>query len=174
MVVSFDDGCRNVLQNALPLLARHRFQAIQFIVAGLIGKRNERDIKHGDVPESLMDEAQIRDWIAAGHEIGSHSLTHRNLTRLDEAGAREQIFASKQKLEDLFGREVRHFCYPHGRWSERVRALVQEAGYATACAVTFGVNSPTTDLFALHRITPLSALGLLRKAGHRLLRKMRS
>lgn len=173
VVITFDDGCRNVWQNALPALARHRFQGIQFLVAGLIGGHNEWDTRHGEIREPLMDAAQIQEWLAAGHEIGSHSLTHRNLTRLDEVGAREQIFASKRKLEDLFGREVRHFCYPHGRWNEMVRALVQEAGYVTACAVTFGVNLPTADPFTLRRITPLSATGLLRKAAHRLMRKRR-
>ena len=57
-----------------------------------------------------MDAAQIRDWLAMfTQEIGSHSLTHRNLTKLKSADVREQIFGSK-KLEDLFGIPIRHFC----------------------------------------------------------------
>jgi peptidoglycan/xylan/chitin deacetylase (PgdA/CDA1 family) len=170
-VITFDDGYRNVLENAVEILARHRFRAIQFIVADLIGTRNEWDVVHGDVPEPLMDAEQIRAWLKAGHEIGSHSLTHRNLAKLSAADAREQIFASKKKLEDLFGAPIRHFCYPHGKWTPAVRDLVQEAGYATACTTEFGVNTSQTPRLELNRIVALSESELLKKAAHRLGRK---
>jgi peptidoglycan/xylan/chitin deacetylase (PgdA/CDA1 family) len=171
VILSFDDGYRNVLENALEALTRHRFRSIQFIVADLIGTRNEWDVVHGDVPEPLMDTAQIRAWLQAGQEIGSHSLTHRNLAKLKPADAREQIFASKKKLEDLFGVPIRHFCYPHGKWTPAVRDLVAEAGYATACTTEFGVNTNQTPPFELKRIFTLSQSELLKKATHRLARK---
>jgi peptidoglycan/xylan/chitin deacetylase (PgdA/CDA1 family) len=101
----------------------------------------------------LMDAAQVRDWLAAGHAIGSHSLTHARLTRLTVRDAREEIFASRKKLEDTFGVTVEHFCYPYGDWSEAVRDLVIEAGYRTACTTEFGVNTPATPPYALRRIT---------------------
>src|SRR5262249_33719327 len=144
---------------------------IQFIVADLIGKRNEWDVVHGDVPEPLMDKTQIREWLAAGQHIGSHGLTHRNLTKLSVADAREQILGSKKKLEDLFGAPVRHFCYPHGKWNARARDLVEEAGYATACTTQFGVNTARTPRLELSRVFVLSQSELLKKAGHRLKRK---
>lgn len=172
IVITIDDACRNVFDNALDPLARHGFRAIEFVVAGLIGGRNEWDVKHDDAPVPLMDAVQLREWLAAGHAIGSHSLTHRNLTRCGEAEAREEVFASRKRLEDEFGIEVRHFCYPHGRWNERVRDLVAEAGYATACTMDFGVNTPGADPFTLRRVAPLSASDLLRKAAHRLRRKV--
>jgi len=55
VVVTFDDGCANVFQNALPVLSRHGVKATQFLVAKLIGGRNDWMIKHGDAPEPLMD-----------------------------------------------------------------------------------------------------------------------
>lgn len=171
VAITFDDGSRNVLEHALGPLTMHGFTATEFIVAGLIGGRNEWDARHGDAPVPLMDAAQIRDWLAAGHAIGSHSLTHRNLTRCTGAEAREEIFASKQRLEDTFGVPVRNFCYPHGRSDARVRDLVGEAGYATACTTRFGVNPPGTDPLALRRIVPLSTRELLGKIAHRLKRR---
>jgi peptidoglycan/xylan/chitin deacetylase (PgdA/CDA1 family) len=60
--------------------------------------------------------------------------------------------ASKKKLEDLFGRRIRHFCYPYGDWNEAVRDLVVEAGYETASSTRFGVNTPETSPFVLCRI----------------------
>lgn len=171
-VITFDDGCQNVFDNGLAVLSRHGFHAIQFIVAGLIGKRNEWAVAKGEVPDPFMDEARIRDWLAAGNEIGSHTSTHPILKRLDLRAAREEIFGSKKKLEDQFGIPVRHFCYPFGKWNEAVRDLVGEAGYMTACTVRFGVNTSATPRLELNRVVPLSAAEWVTKAGHRLAQKM--
>jgi len=170
-VITFDDGCRNVLEHGLAPLSRHQFCAIQFLVAAFLGRTNEWDVAKGDVPEQLMDEAQVREWLAAGHEIGSHSATHRNLRHLAPAEAREEIFASKKSLEDRFGLEVRHFCYPYGSWNLAVRDLVAEAGYRSACTMRFGVNAPGAAPFELRRIIPLSSGETLAKIRHRLGRK---
>ena len=172
VVITFDDGAASVFTNALDILARHRFRAIQFIVAGLIGKRNDWDIAKGEVPDLMMDESQIREWLAAGHEIGSHTSTHPNLKRVPLSQEREEIFGSKKKLEDTFGVPVRHFCYPSGKWNEPVRDLVAEAGYLSACTVEFGVNTAATPRFALRRVTPLSGLEFLKKVRHRLVRRL--
>lgn len=171
-MLTFDDGYRNVWRNALPILARHQVKAIQFLVAGHLGRQNDWDVALGEKPEPLMDEAQVRDWLAAGHSIGSHSLNHRILKKLSPADAREEIAGSKKRLEDTFGVPVRHFCYPSGKFSPRVRDLVGEAGYQTACTVEFGVNRPGQSPFELRRISPLSRWELLAKACHRLKRKL--
>jgi len=167
VVITFDDGYDSVFRNALPVLAMHRFKATQFLVSGLIGKRNEWDIPHGANPERLMDEAQIREWLAEGHEIGSHTRTHPNLRKVSAAMARAEIFDSKKELEDRFGCEVTCFCFPHGTFNELLCDLVQEAGYKAATTVRFGINLPGTSPFALSRIIPLTPLDLLGKVRHR-------
>jgi peptidoglycan/xylan/chitin deacetylase (PgdA/CDA1 family) len=172
VVITFDDGCCNVLENGLEILSRHQFRAIQFLVAGFIGKHNEWDVAKGEVADTLMDETQVREWLAAGHEIGSHTSTHPNLKRQNLRAAREEIFGSKKKIEDAFGIPVRHFCYPFGKWNEAVRDLVGEAGYMTACTVRFGVNTSTTPTLELNRIVPLSGTEWFRKARHRLAQKI--
>lgn len=166
--VTFDDGCVSVLVHGIPLLARHNQRAIQFLVAAHLGGRNEWDVKKGDVPEQLMNTEQVREWLAAGHSIGSHSMTHRNLRHLNATEAREEILGSKKSLEDLFGVAVRHFSYPYGSWNPAGRELVQEAGYETACTMDFGFNNASTPRFELKRVFPLSSSELLRKALHRL------
>lgn len=153
IVLSFDDGFRSVLEHALEPLREHRFQAMQFIVADRIGQRNEWDLASGEIPEPLMDSAQIRDWLAAGHQIGSHTLSHPFLTRAPRERAREEISSSKKSLEDKFGVAVRHFCYPYGDWNPEVRELVAEAGYQTACTTEFGVNDPSGSALSLKRVT---------------------
>ena len=173
-VVSFDDGCLDVLQNGLPILKRYSVRAIQFIVAGSLGGTNEWDVAKGDVAARLMSESQVREWLAAGQEIGSHSMSHRNLRHLKSAEAREEIFGSKKSLEDRFGKPIDHFSYPFGSWNETVRDLVIEAGYKSACTATFGVNPPGTSSFELRRIIPLGAAQLSRKVLHRINQRYRT
>lgn len=153
VVLTFDDGFRNVFEHALEPLARHRLTAVLFLVPSLIGKLNEWEIREGETPEPLMDAAEVRQWLQAGHAIGSHSLTHACLPRLTMRDAREEIFASKKKLEDTFGAPVEDFCYPYGEWNAAVRDLVMEAGYRTASTTVYGVNTPATSPFALRRLT---------------------
>ena len=150
--LSFDDGFANAFKNALRPLAEHKFRAIQFLVVSRIGKFNDWEVQLGDVREPLMDMAMIKDWLAAGHEIGAHTLTHPMLTRLTLRDAREEIFVSKRKLEDLFGVPVRHFAYPFGDRNDAVRDLVEEAGYETACTTDFGMNTAATPPLDLKRL----------------------
>ena len=153
IVITFDDGYTNVLRYGLQPLAVSGFRAIQFLVADLLGQHNTWDVPLGEVPEPMMDAAQVRDWLAAGHDIGSHTLSHPYLTKLPAAKAREEIAASRKKLEDLFGRPIVHFCYPYGDWNEAVRDLVRAAGYTTACTTDPGVNRPGDSPFLLKRFT---------------------
>ena len=153
VVITFDDGYVNVLRHGLEPLANTGFQAVQFLVANLIGRHNEWDVAQGEAPEPMMDAAQVREWIAAGHDIGSHTLTHPWLTRIPVSVAREEITASRKKLEDTFGRPIQHFCYPYGDWNEPVRDLVADAGYQTACTTQPGVNTGSDSPFALKRFT---------------------
>lgn len=153
IVITFDDGYVNVLEHTLEPLAEAGLKAVQFLVAGLLGRCNEWDMTLGEVPEPMMDLEQIHDWLAAGHDIGSHTLTHPHLTALPLDRAKEEIVASKKQLEDFFARPVQHFCYPYGDWNENLRDMVQEAGYVTACTTDVGVNDAQTSPFLLKRVT---------------------
>ena len=102
-------------------------------------KRNSR---------SLSDE-EVKQIINTGFEIGAHTLTHRELTTLSLAEAKEEIRGSKAYLEDLLGREVKMFCFPRGKYDGRIVALVREAGFTGARTVEpFAFHVPT-DLFSL-------------------------
>jgi peptidoglycan/xylan/chitin deacetylase (PgdA/CDA1 family) len=153
VIVTFDDGYVNVLQYGLGPLAKTGFHAIQFLPADFLGKSNTWDTALGEVSEPIMDANQVRDWIAAGNDIGSHSLSHPYLTRISPAQAQEEVTASRKKLEDLFGRKIEHFCYPYGDWNPAVRDLVQQAGYHSACTTDPGMNDPNDSSFSLKRFT---------------------
>jgi peptidoglycan/xylan/chitin deacetylase (PgdA/CDA1 family) len=151
--LTFDDGFRDVFENALPVLQEQGFAGIQFLVADLLGRTNEWQQCAGDISEPLMDESHVRTWLAAGQEIGAHTCTHPWLTKISRGAAREEIVASKKSLEDRFGVRVDHFCYPYGDWNEPVRDQVMAAGYLTACTTRAGVNLPGSPPFELKRFT---------------------
>ena len=154
--LTFDDGFLSVYENALPVLQARGLKGMLFLVAGLIGKTDEWDLPVGEGPHPLMDHGQIREWLAAGHEIGAHTLTHPHLTQLPRQQARAEIFESKARLEDRFGVPVNHFCYPYGDRNEEITAMVAEAGFTDSPGVGVrtgpGTNLPDADAFALQRI----------------------
>jgi peptidoglycan/xylan/chitin deacetylase (PgdA/CDA1 family) len=151
--LTFDDGFLDLHKHALPLLEEQGFRGIVFLVAGLIGGTNVWQQAKGDVTEPLMDRMHVQDWLAAGNEIGSHTLSHPRLSRLSPTEAREEIGASRKQLEDIFGKSVQHFCYPYGDWNPAVRDLVAEVGYKTACTTEAGINTPETSPFEMKRFT---------------------
>ncbi|MBV9671541.1 MAG: polysaccharide deacetylase family protein [Verrucomicrobia bacterium] len=154
IVITFDDGYASSFEQAMNVLSDCGCKAIQFLVSGRIGQANNWD----ETKERLMDKLQGTDWLAAGHSIGSHTVTHADLTRLSEREVREEIVASRKSLEDTFGVAVNHFAYPYGYHDERATAIVQEAGYATAVTTEFGVNPVATNQWKLRRILAYGSL----------------
>lgn len=88
-----------------------------------------------------LDTAQLLDLCAMGMEIGSHGLTHSVLTRSDNV--RAEMAESKDKLEQLLGRQVTSFCYPFGRFNHGTALIARESGYRLA---------RTTQSFSIDRI----------------------
>ncbi len=79
----------------------------------------------------VMEAAQLRS-LAQRFEVGSHTLSHRFLSTLDDGAARRQISEGKQQLEDILGQPVQGFCYPGGQYRRRHMAMVRAAGFAYA------------------------------------------
>ena len=167
ITITFDDGFCSNLEAALPVMQELRCWSINYLVADRIGKTSDWEAVEGGEARPLMDEAQIRDWLAAGHWIGAHTCTHPRLSRIPRAQAKEEIRASKKKLEDRFGQPIEHFAYPFGDYDEEVVEMVREAGFRTACTMDRGVNDRGMDPFRLKRWTaryPTRTIGaLLRK-----------
>jgi len=148
IVITFDDGYASSFEQGMRLLESVGCKAAQFLVSGRIGKVNDWD----RTGEPLMDVPQIREWLSVGHSIGSHTVSHPDLTRLTLRESREEISASRKSLEDTFGVAVIDFAYPGGSYDERIVELVQEAGYSAAVTTEFGVNDAATNTYKLRRI----------------------
>lgn len=149
IVITFDDGFQNAVSESTPILAECGFKAIQFLVADR--RTNQWDIDIGYPAAPLIDDSQAREWLAAGHEIGAHTLTHPRLTRISVSEARREIFESKSRLEDRLQHPVRHFCYPYGDFDPAIQELVIEAGFETACSTEPGSNLDHPNRYGLRR-----------------------
>lgn len=149
--ITFDDGFRNNLYNALPILQRNGFTATCYGVSAMIGGANTWD--KGLVAEApLMSLQEWRIWHAAGMDIGSHTRHHANLTKLPQILARDEILVSRHELQDSIGCVVDHFCYPYGWFDSEHVNMVRAAGYRTATTTQRGRVQTGSDPYRLQRI----------------------
>lgn len=161
--LTFDDGYRDFADTVVPLLRRHGFGATVYVVAGLLGGRNDWD-PEGDRKE-LMTAAEVAAVRDAGMEVGAHGMTHVRLDgSIDAAALAREVSASRHVLADLVGRQVTGFCYPYGAHDPRTVAAVAAAGYDHACATG---RPPDPGLLALPRTYVGDRDGALRLAAKR-------
>lgn len=151
-IITFDDGYVDNLELAMPALQAHGFSATCYLVAEHIGDHNAWDADELRVRKPLMDMSRVRDWLAGGMHVGSHTLTHPHLPRLERAQKRHEIVHSRALLEDRLGIAVEHFCFPYGDHDDECLEHVAEARYATAVTTERGRVHPGHRLFALPRI----------------------
>ncbi len=101
--------------------------------------------------DGFMTVEQMKDLIARGHEIGSHSHSHALLPQCTADELQAEIAGSKLKLESALGTPITTFCYPNGSTDQRSVALVREAGYRAAVTTQWGSNAREAGLYTLQR-----------------------
>ena len=150
--ITFDDGYRNNLEHALPILCKQGFTATCYAVSDPQQRFNSWDAGNGVPQKRLLNSFEMREWVDAGMEFGAHTRHHADLTAITPIQALEEIAGSKQELQDSTGSEVRHFCYPYGRYDPAHIQMVQQAGYITATTTNRGRAMPGDELLELRRV----------------------
>ena len=158
--ITFDDGYLNNLLHALPTLSKQGFSSTCYAVSGLLGKTNVWDEGVGIAQTPLMDAPQIRQWVQAGQEVGSHTCQHIDLTAADEAECRVEMTLGKTGLETAARCSVEHFCYPYGRYERRHMVVADELGFATATTTQRSRCNGQTDMLQLPRVPVLRSTSL--------------
>ena len=128
-VLTFDDGFRNWVTVAQPLLERHGVRGTFYVCPGRF--REQHPEVSGDEGR-LLDAAETKELADSGMELGSHTLTHPDLRSLDDETLAHELRESKDAVEELTGRPCRTLAYPYGLHDERVTQAVAEAGYELA------------------------------------------
>jgi peptidoglycan/xylan/chitin deacetylase (PgdA/CDA1 family) len=138
ILLTFDDGSETTYETALPIMQRYQFTGVSYIVYHYVGLTY------------YMNADEIRALYAAGWEIGSHGLTHRDLpTRPDKQ--EDEIVGSRRQLESLLGIPILSFAYPFGAYDASSLGYVHFAGYTAAMGLGNESVQGTKNLFYLYR-----------------------
>jgi peptidoglycan/xylan/chitin deacetylase (PgdA/CDA1 family) len=158
VLITFDDGYRDNLLNAAPVLAKHGYPAVQFVPIAYVGDTqplpHERYLAAHGVHNPTVDWDEIRELERYGVRIESHGISHKPLAELEIDEAAREIAISKLELERRLGRPVRAFSYVKGSEADYKPvhpSLVKQAGYDIAFTAVSGANSPRSDPLQLRR-----------------------
>ena len=139
IVITFDDGYRGTATRAAPTLAAHGWPGVLNL-----------DLSNVKASEGF-GENRIRRLVAAGWELDSHTLTHPDLTTVDSGRLRREVAGSRMAIRKRFGVQAAFFCYPSGRFDERVVNAVKAAGYLGATTTIYGL-ADRHDPYRLARV----------------------
>lgn len=139
--ITFDDGYDCFHRNVVPILSSFGVSATVFVISDFVGKTNSWDVRLSYKPFRHMDAKSIREIVALGFDVGSHSCTHRDLTRLSDDSLIKELEDSKKQLEDMTGTEVDAFSFPFGRYNRKTAEAAFAAGYKRL----FGLGSASGE-----------------------------
>jgi peptidoglycan/xylan/chitin deacetylase (PgdA/CDA1 family) len=135
--ISFDDAMRNNLTVALPILRDLGLTATVYVPTGWLGGRSPWIGEAGDA--AIMTAEELRELVAAGWELGAHTINHVDLSKLDYEQCLEEIEGSSTALREIAGTEVQTFAYPFGYYGRAALQAVRAS--RLRAAVTTGSGS---------------------------------
>lgn len=139
ILITFDDGHLDNYTTAFPIMQKYGFTGVLYIVANFIGA------------DQYLNADQIKEMASAGWEVGSHSISHLNLTSLDPERQRYEIVDSREILETKLGIPILTFAYPFGVSNSGVIDYAHFAGYSAGMSLGFTHDQGTSNLYTLQR-----------------------
>jgi peptidoglycan/xylan/chitin deacetylase (PgdA/CDA1 family) len=127
--VTFDDAFRNNIANALPELKSRKIPATIFVAPGLLGKSWHDDSAQSDADGAVMSEQELKEIRSEFVQIGSHSMSHPNMTHLAPAEAKAELIESRRTLQNMLGIPINSFSFPYGSFNDDLVKWAREAGY---------------------------------------------
>ncbi len=138
LILTFDDGYVNNLENAVPLLQEHKFKATFFLLADTNVKSNQWDEADETPQLPLMNHQQRKELAQSGQEIGSHGFSHRKLSQMNREETFYELKESKKRLEEELNCTIPVYAYTYGIKNEFAEEAAREASYTYAVNTTIG------------------------------------
>ena len=152
IIITFDDGYLDTLENAIPILLELNMRAVIFVMGNRKLERARWD-ELGDFDSCpLMSDEQIRTVEKMGFEIGAHSHDHFPLTSLSEDDIEYEVVRSKEEIENVLQKPIQTFSYPYGNVNDRVKKIVSDSGFLFACGVFTGSAKFSQSIFDFRRL----------------------
>ena len=158
MLITFDDGYRDTLENALPVLQKHGYPAVIFVPVAYMEDEtplpHETRLVERGVRNPTLDWGLMRELDAGGVRVESHGIAHRPLAEVSLDEAVREIAVSKLKLEEQLGRPVRAYAYVKGseaHFHPVHESILKQAGYEIAFTSISRANGSDTNPFRLGR-----------------------
>jgi len=139
IIITFDDGHLNNYTTAFPIMKKYGFTGIVYIVGNYLGA------------DQYMNIDQIKEMAAAGWEVGSHSISHQDLTTLDPERQRYEIVESRTMLQNELGVPVLTIAYPFGISNSGVVDYARFAGYIGGMSLGFTYDQGVSNLYTMQR-----------------------
>ncbi|NLO28338.1 MAG: polysaccharide deacetylase family protein [Actinobacteria bacterium] len=140
VALTFDDGGLDNYEVAFPLLKEYGFNATFFVITERIGMEGQMDWDH------------LREMVAAGMSVQSHTVSHPGLPGVSDARLRSELVESRSVVEEGVGEPGYALSYPSGAYDERVIKAAQTAGYVMAVATDHGVEVSPEAPFEITRL----------------------
>ena len=154
IILTFDDGYTDNYTNLLPLMQQYGYRGVIYLLGDFEVRYNYWDVD-ADPTEpraDIMSREQKQAFVAAGWEIGAHTLRHPHLPQLPLPEAAAEISQSKAALEAALQTEIVSFAYPFGDLSAAVKGAVRAAGFALGIATDTGGLTIEDDRMQVFRV----------------------
>ncbi len=151
-ILTFDDGYRDNFLNMLPLARKYGFKGVLFLLGDFSAGGNFWDTGEDVEANKLMTREQKKAFVDNGWEIGAHTLSHPDLTRLSDEDVLHELRESRARIELELQTKVVSFAYPFGAHDDRVKDLVRQSGFEFGIATDAGGITIEDDRFAVFRV----------------------
>lgn len=153
VAVTFDDGFENIRRNALPELEERGIPSMVFVPSGSLGGEPMWPMERESCgrTERILTSGELRDIARPLVRIGSHTVSHADLTGLEAEEAMRELCRSREELEGILGAPVELAAFPYGTHTELVAELARSAGYRRALTMEPVAMRPGSHDFLLGR-----------------------
>jgi peptidoglycan/xylan/chitin deacetylase (PgdA/CDA1 family) len=149
VAVTFDDGYRDNLSVAAPILLKYKIPFAIFVTSSFVSQN------HSSI---YLTRAELRELAALpGVAIGSHGASHTPLATCDDETLWDELYGSRACIEDIIGMPVKAISYPHGSVNRKVAAAAQKAGYQLGLCSRRDINDIKRDPLLLCRTEIVAA-----------------